>query len=145
MSDAPARWTKHRPIARAIAREYFIRGADRDDVEQEALVALWEACRCYDRSKGTFPAFARLVIHRRLRDAVKIANRHYYPPTDGSDGVKAPNVTEARARVRAVVSAFAVLTYRERSCVIASLNGERLDHAAHRSLYVARKKLRAAA
>lgn len=145
MSDAPTRWTRHRPIAHAIARDYFIRGASREDVEQEALIALWEACRCYDRSKGTFPPFARIVIHRRLRDAVKIANRHYHKPTDHADEEQAPDEIEARHKVDAVVAAFAGLTDRERACVIASVNGDRLTRSDHASLYVARKKLRTVA
>ena len=76
MADGkPARWTKHRKIALAIAPEYRIPGLEPDDVRQEALVALWEACGDHDEKKGPFPAFARLVIHRRLRDLLQAATR----------------------------------------------------------------------
>ena len=51
MTPVPARWTKHRPIALGLAREYRVPGMDPDDVHQEALIALWEACRAYDREK----------------------------------------------------------------------------------------------
>lgn len=72
---AAQRWTKHRPIALAIAREWRIPGMDLDDVRQEALVALWEAGKAYDQTKGAFPSFARLVIKRRMRDRLQAATR----------------------------------------------------------------------
>ena len=53
MTPVPARWTKHRPIALGLAREYRVPGMDPGDVHQEALIALWEACRAYDREKQT--------------------------------------------------------------------------------------------
>jgi DNA-directed RNA polymerase specialized sigma24 family protein len=71
----PALWTKHRSIALAIAPEWRIPGLDQDDVRQEALIALWEACGSHDKTKGPFPAFARLVIKRRLRDLLQAATR----------------------------------------------------------------------
>ena len=75
MTAVPALWTKHRPIALAIARDWRIPGMDPDDVRQEALIALWEACRCHDKEKGPFPPFARLVIGRRMRDLLQAATR----------------------------------------------------------------------
>ena len=75
MSGVPALWTKHRPIALGISTEWRIPGLDADDVRQEALIALWEAARCHDREKGPFPAFARLVIGRRMRDLLQAATR----------------------------------------------------------------------
>lgn len=71
----PALWTKHRPIALAIAPEWRIPGLEPDDVRQEALIALWEAARCHDQAKGPFPPFARLVIGRRMRDLLQAATR----------------------------------------------------------------------
>ena len=43
MSGVPALWTKHQALARSIANEWFIPGSDRDDVRQEAQIALWVA------------------------------------------------------------------------------------------------------
>ena len=71
----PALWTKNRTIALAIATEWRIPGMDPDDVRQEALVALWEAARAHDKTKGPFPPFARLVVKRRLRDRLQAATR----------------------------------------------------------------------
>lgn len=73
--NVPALWTKNRGIAIGIASEWNIPGMDPDDVRQEALIALWEACRCHDPSKGLFPPFARLVIKRRMRDHLQAATR----------------------------------------------------------------------
>jgi hypothetical protein len=41
----PALWTKHRHIARIEASEWHLPGSERQDVEQEALIALWQAAR----------------------------------------------------------------------------------------------------
>lgn len=75
MSNAPQLWTKHRPIALAIAAEWRIPHLDADDVRQEALVALWEAARCHDKTRGPFPPFARMVVKRRMRDLLQSATR----------------------------------------------------------------------
>lgn len=71
----PALWTKHRQIAYGVANQYFLQGADREDVEQEALVALWLAARDYDPARGPFKPYAALWVHRRLQDKVKAAGR----------------------------------------------------------------------
>jgi RNA polymerase sigma factor (sigma-70 family) len=69
-----ALWTRHRPLAYGIARDYFLPGAERQDVEQEALVGLWIAAKEWDRAKGaSFRTFARVVIERRLASLVRTA------------------------------------------------------------------------
>jgi RNA polymerase sigma factor (sigma-70 family) len=68
-------FTKHRWLATVIAREWFIPGADSDDVQQEATIGLWEAATSYDPVKGPFKPFANLVIRRRLADCLKHAQR----------------------------------------------------------------------
>ena len=51
-------------------------GADRDDLCQEAYVALLSAIGSYDEQKGTsFSTYAIACINNRLTDAVKTANR----------------------------------------------------------------------
>lgn len=66
---------QHRLLAYRVARDYWLPGADRDDVRQIALIALWEAARCYRPGIGTFPSFAETVIRRRLCSAVRAARR----------------------------------------------------------------------
>lgn len=72
---APSLYAKHHQIADHVAHDYYLPGADADDVRQECRVALWEACRCYKPERGPFPPFARLVIRARMQDAITHANR----------------------------------------------------------------------
>ncbi len=65
-----------KPKVIAIAREYFLIGADFDDLIQEGTIGLYKAIHIYDTKKNhNFSAFASLCIHRRLQNAVKRANR----------------------------------------------------------------------
>lgn len=67
----------HAPLARAIASEFYLPGADRDDVVQEAMIALWIAAREYRPERGmSFRSFAAFVIRRRLVTALMTANAH---------------------------------------------------------------------
>jgi len=154
----PALWTKHRRIASAIAATYFIPGADRQDVEQEALIALWEACRSYDPDRGPFQPYAATVIRRRLVDAVKSATRHKaLVLTTSARDRDLPHLhqvtdrCETNEEIRQVLEAITRLTAWERHCVIGTASGltyaeiggpaKRVDNTLHR----ARRKLRAAA
>lgn len=145
---APALWTKHRPVALAIAAEWSIPGLDPDDVRQEALIALWEACRAYDRDRGRFPPFARLVIRRRLADLLERATRQKRTVRLVRDvDIAAPDELEGREQLRLLVGVVDTLTDRERAAVRDHLNGRRSrgSKAHDVALYRARAKLRAAA
>ena len=154
----PALWTKHRHIATAIASRYYIPGADRQDVEQEALIALWEACRTYDPDRGPFQPFANTVIRRRLTDAIKAANRQKaLALTTSARDRELPHLHQVADRcetaeeIRRVLEAVTRLSAWERHCVIGTATGlsyaeiggnpKRVDN----TLYRARRKLRAAA
>ena len=66
---------EHRPLALSIARDYFLPGAERKDVEQEAMIALWDAAERWDPKRGaSFKTFANLVIRRKLASVVRRAN-----------------------------------------------------------------------
>lgn len=65
-----------KPKVIAIAREYFLAGAEFDDLLQEGMIGLYKAIGVYEPSKNhNFSAFASLCIHRQLQNAVKNANR----------------------------------------------------------------------
>lgn len=65
----------------AISREYFLIGADFDDLIQEGMIGLYKAIEVYDKNKNhNFGAFASLCIHRQLQNAVKNANRKKNAP-----------------------------------------------------------------
>ena len=65
-----------KPKVIAISREYFLIGAEFDDLIQEGMIGLYKAINVYDETKNhSFSAFASLCIHRQLQNAVKNANR----------------------------------------------------------------------
>lgn len=67
---------QHRNLARIKSVSFYLPGASREDILQEAMIGLYKAVRDYDLSSGVpFTAFARLCIVRHLRSAVKGANR----------------------------------------------------------------------
>jgi RNA polymerase sporulation-specific sigma factor len=68
--------TRYRRFARAKARNYFLVGADSDDVEQEALIGLYKAARDFrPEHQSSFRAFAELCITRQIITAIKTATR----------------------------------------------------------------------
>ena len=70
-----------KPKVIAISREYFLVGAEFDDLIQEGMIGLYKAIGVYDESKNhSFSAFASLCIHRQLQNAVKNANRKKNSP-----------------------------------------------------------------
>lgn len=70
-----------KPKVNAISREYFLIGADADDLIQEGMIGLYKAISVYDAEKNhNFSAFASLCIHRQLQNAVKNANRKKNSP-----------------------------------------------------------------
>src|SRR5688572_26857885 len=66
---------RYRRFARARARAYFVAGGDRDDLEQEALIALVHAAQDHRPEHGPFRPFADLCISRALVSAIRRANR----------------------------------------------------------------------
>ena len=70
-----------KPKVIAISREYFLVGAEFDDLIQEGMIGLYKAIGVYDAEKNhNFSAFASLCIHRQLQNAVKNANRKKNSP-----------------------------------------------------------------
>lgn len=166
MATRAALWTQHRRLALGIAHEYRLPGADRDDVQQEALIALWVATGLWDSEKGAFPAFARLVVRRRLSTLLRaaLAAKHepltrslrYTRDADGveeavidtlSDGHDTETVVVARETLERVVAAVAALSEKQRSAIALLLNGEPVtaDKSVDNALWRARGKLREAA
>lgn len=144
-----ALWTKHRPLALAIARDYRIPGLDPDDTRQEALVGLWEATGAWDQERAPFPAFARVVIHRHLRDLLQAATRLKRTATLDPDAEPVDQRDRVAARLELVelMRAHRGLTDNEREAVAAHLNGAAVCSSKRHenALYAARAKLRSAA
>lgn len=86
---------RHRNVVHSVARRYFFRGHDKDDVIQEGTIGLYKAVRDFDPARETpFRAFAELCISRQILTAVKGANRHKHQPLSASISLDAPKATD---------------------------------------------------
>lgn len=57
------------------SRNYFLNGADREDLLQEGMIGLLKAIRAYDEGKNaSFNTFASLCIKRQIITAIKNSN-----------------------------------------------------------------------
>lgn len=64
-----------KPKVIAICREYFLIGADFDDILQEGMIGLYKAVMGYNQDKNdNFSSFASMCIHHQIQNAVKVAN-----------------------------------------------------------------------
>lgn len=139
--------------ARWLAGQFFAAGMDRDDLAQEALIGAWQARQLFDGSQGGFGAFERLVMRRRVLDAVNHSRTEKrggdQPAVELTERVPAPDesdLLDAREDLRAVVAALPGLTDLElaalrRQVLGMPLVGKSEDNARHRAML----KLRAAA
>lgn len=72
---------RYRGAVRARAANYFLVGADRDDLCQEGLIGLTKAIRDFDPDNGaSFASFADLCITRQILTAIKMATRRKHAP-----------------------------------------------------------------
>lgn len=150
---APALWTKHRPLALMLARDYHLPGSDADDVRQEALIALWEAARTHDPERSSFPNWARTVIRRHLTDCLRVATSQRAQALTSADRDIESGATETveytvelTHTVRCIVLASLRLSATERAALTRIIDGAPLEGKADDNLrYRVRKKLRAAA
>ena len=70
-----------KPKVTAICREYFLLGADFDDILQEGMIGLYKAIVGYNEFKNdNFSSFATMCIHHQIQNAVKIANSKKHKP-----------------------------------------------------------------
>jgi len=84
--------TRYRRLVRSRSRCYFITGADRQDLEQEALIGFYKAVRDFDPELQTsFRAFAELCINRQILTAIKNATRKKHQPLNLSVSFSAGN------------------------------------------------------
>lgn len=63
---------RYAQMVTAIAASYYLQGAEREDIEQEGMVGLWEAIHDYSGTMGcSFRSFARICVTRQIITAVK--------------------------------------------------------------------------
>lgn len=83
--------TRYQALARSKARTYFLLGADRDDVVQEAMIGLYGAINDYDETRGVpFRAFAEVCVTRHVVSAVRAASRLKHGPLSGARSLDEP-------------------------------------------------------
>lgn len=83
---------KYRNLVRSKVKSYFLVGAERDDLLQVGMIGLWQAIVDYKAAKATsFPAFAKVCIHRHLITAIKAATRQKQLPLNTSLSLEVPS------------------------------------------------------
>ena len=99
----------HAKIAYKVAASYFWPGATREDVKQEALLALIVAERGYRPEQGAFGPFAKTVVVRHLIECVR-RERYRRPqfadsldPVDPVDPVDVVDLVHARFWLREIL------------------------------------------
>ncbi len=91
MQALDALLTKYRRFARSKVRNYFLIGADADDLEQEGLIGLYKAARDYKADRAaSFPVFAEMCITRQIITAVKAATRQKHQPLNAYVSISMP-------------------------------------------------------
>lgn len=86
--------TRYRRFARSKVRNYFLVGADADDLEQEGLIGLYKAARDYRADReASFPVFAELCVKRQIITAVKAATRQKHQPLNAYVSISTPAST----------------------------------------------------
>ena len=80
------------PFVKSMAFRYFLAGAERDDVIQEGMIALFFAIQSYDETKGCeFVTFAKNCIDLRIKTAVKNSLRKKHSPLNESVSLEDEN------------------------------------------------------
>jgi RNA polymerase sporulation-specific sigma factor len=82
---------KYRNLVRSKVKSYFLVGAEREDLLQVGMIGLWQAIVDYRHDKATsFPAFAKVCIHRHIITAIKAATRQKQVPLNTSLSLEVP-------------------------------------------------------
>jgi RNA polymerase sigma-H factor len=94
-SASSALCTKYRSFVRCKARNYFLAGADRDDVIQEGMIGLYKAIRDFRPERlASFRSFAELCVTRQLITAIKTASRQKHTPLNTYVSLHRPAAAE---------------------------------------------------
>jgi RNA polymerase sporulation-specific sigma factor len=87
---------KYRNLVRSKVKSYFLVGAEREDLLQVGMIGLWQAIIDYNPAKATsFPAFAKVCIHRHIITAIKAATRQKQVPLNTSLSLEIPSEDES--------------------------------------------------
>src|SRR5215207_8856398 len=82
---------KYRNLVRSKVKSYFLVGAEREDLLQVGMIGLWQAIVDFKPEKATsFPAFAKVCIHRHIITAIKAATRQKQVPLNAALSLEIP-------------------------------------------------------
>ncbi|MDD4689836.1 MAG: RNA polymerase sporulation sigma factor SigH [Eubacteriales bacterium] len=82
---------RYKNLIRAKARQYFLIGADCEDVVQEGMLGFYKAIRDYKpESDASFKVFAEMCIVRQIITAIKTANRKKHMPLNSYVSLNTP-------------------------------------------------------
>lgn len=89
---------KYTPLICKCVQNYFLQGAEYQDLLQEAKIAFFEALDKYDKTRNlSFPEFAKICIHRAVIDAIKKTNRKKHEPLNGSVSIELKEQEEEKS------------------------------------------------
>jgi RNA polymerase sporulation-specific sigma factor len=95
---------RYKNFARVKARNYFLVGADKEDIVQEGMIGLYKAIRDFQSDRqASFRAFAELCIQRQIITAIKTATRLKHVPLNGYVSMQKPIQDDGEDRVLADV------------------------------------------
>jgi len=74
------------------AKNYFLLGAEKDDLIQEGMIGLLKAIKAYDTEKAaSFKTFATICVKRQIITAIKKANSNKNKALNSSIGIENEN------------------------------------------------------
>ena len=66
----------HRPLIKRLVRHYYIKGAEREDLIQEGMIALFQAIKKYNVESNTaFTTFLNVVVKNRISSVIESTKR----------------------------------------------------------------------
>lgn len=81
---------KYYPIVRKCRREYYFRGYDKEDLDQEARLVLYHsACRFDPTRNASFGTFYRLSLRHRYFDLIRTTNAKKRVPSEPLTSIEA--------------------------------------------------------
>ncbi len=84
-------------VVKALARPFFLAGADSEDLMQEGMLGLISALRTYDPGQGaSFRTYSQLCIRRRLITAVRNASSSNNVSLDDCLSLESPLFDETK-------------------------------------------------
>ena len=102
---------KYKNFVKAIAKSYFLIGADKEDIIQEGMIGLYKAVRDFDASKtNSFKGFADICITRQIITAIKTATRQKHIPLNSYISLNKPVYDEESERTLLDIIATSIVT-----------------------------------